>query len=211
MDRFDGHAAALWQDGVGGVDPGFFVHTAVADGDSGLLAISSTFATGGAEDPIFVPGSNASGAVIEESIDPGELTSVTLTLTARLRWDGSGSLGSGSGDTDAGSVFAGLTVNNCQVSFRERFYSSGLASSEPTENCPSTFYVTSAGHAGEKLLTVTQAITEPAAVPTRFYVTAQISGEAASLEYHDSGQYEASGSLTIEVSGVDYTSRRRPS
>ena len=169
------------------------------------VAISSTFATGGAEDPIFVPGINASGAVIEESIDPGPLTSGTLTLIAQLHWDGSGSLGSGSGDVDSGSVSADLTVNNCRVGFTKHFNSSGFGSSDPTEDCPSTFYVTGVGSAGALLLTVTQTITEPTAVPTRFYVTAQISGEAASLEYHDSGQYEASGSLTIDISGVDYT------
>ena len=75
-------------------------------------------------------------------------------------------------------------------------------------NCSSTFYVTSSGEASAGLLTVTQIIADPNALPTRFYVTASVSGEAVpttSLEYLDSGEYAASGQLSIEVSGVDFT------
>lgn len=209
VDRFDGHAEFLWQDGVSGVNPSYFHHQAVADGDSGVLSISSSFSlAGGNGDPIVVAGSNASGATIEESIDPDPLPSGTVTITAQLVWDGSGSLGDGSGDTDAGSVNAGLAVNNCQVSFTKTFYSSGFGAGVGSDFCSQTFYVTSIGEASAGLLKVTQIIAEPDAVPTRFYVTAQISGEAASttsLEYFDSGQYEASGQLSIQVSGVGFT------
>ncbi len=206
----DGHAEALWQSGVGGVNPSFFIHEAVADGDSGVLAFSSTFSlAGGPGDPIFVSGNNASSASIEESIDPGDVPSGPVIVTARLNWGGSGSLTS-PGDTDSGSIRAGLTVHNCQVGFRQRFYSDPSISvpGEETVNCGSTFYVTGIGSASAGLLTATQIIENPDALPTRFYVTASISGEvnpSSTLEYFDSGQYEASGVLTIEVSGVDFT------
>ena len=211
VDRFDGHAEALWQDGVQGVNPSFFFHHAEADSDSGVLSIFSRFSlAGGNGDPIFVAGNNDSGATIEESIDPGNTPSGPVTVTARLVWDGSGSLIDGSGDTDDGSIRAGLAVNSCSVSFRTRFYS------DPTipvpdgkvVNCSQTFYVTSIGEASAGLLTVTQIIADPAAVPDRFYVTASVSGEAVpttALEYLDRGEYEASGQLSIEISGVDFS------
>jgi hypothetical protein len=206
----DGHAEALWQSGVAGVNPSFFIHEAVADGDSGVLAVSSTFSlAGGPGDPIVVSGNNASSASIEESIDPGDVPSGPVIVTARLNWGGSGSLTS-FGDTDGGSIRAGLTVHNCQVGYRQRFYSdpSIPVPGEATVGCGSTFYVTGIGEASAGLLTATQIIENPDALPTRFYVTASISGEVnpvSTLEYFDSGQYEASGVLTIEVSGVDYT------
>ncbi len=209
-NRFDGHAEAVWQGGVQGTNPSFFFHQAVADSDSGVLSIFSRFSLlGGAGDPIVVAGNNNSYATIEESIDPGDTPSGPVTVTARLTWNGSGSLTDGSGDTDDGSVSAGLAVNNCQVSFRQRFYSdpSIIVPGEDIVNCSQTFNVTSVGSASPGLLTVTQSM--PAeALPTRFYVTASVSGEAVpttSLEYLDSGEYAASGSLTIEVSGVDFS------
>jgi hypothetical protein len=209
VDRFDGRAEALWQSGVAGVNPSFFIHEAVADSDSGVLAISSTFSlAGGAGDPIFVAGSNASSASIEESIDPGNVVTGPVIVTARLVWGGSGQLADGSGDTDVGSVSAALEINNCSASFRKSFASSGFGEGDPSESCPSTFYVTGDSEASAGLLVVSQTIAEPAAVPTRFYVTASGAGAAAqitSLEYFDSGQYSASGQLTIEVSGVDFT------
>lgn len=208
VDRFDSHAAFLWQEGVGGVDPSFFVHQATVDSDSGVLAISSTFSLqGGPEAPILVAGSNASSASIEESIDPGNSPTGPVIVTAQLRWGGSGSLAS-SGDTDIGSVSAGLAVNNCSVGYTKGFSSTGVASNDGSDFCSQTFYVTSIGQASAGLLKVTQIIAEPTAIPNRFYVTASISGEAASntsLEYFDSGQYEASGQLSIHVSGVDFT------
>lgn len=208
VDRFDSRAEALWQAGVAGVNPSFFLHQASADSDSGVLAIESTFSlAGGAGDPIFVSGNNASSASIEESIDPGDVPTGPVTVTARLAWSGSGQLVS-SGDVDHGSISAGLIVNSCSASFRRNFYSSGFVEDDASDFCSQTFYVTSVATAGPGLLTVTQTIAEPEAVPTRFYVTASISGEAApttSLEYFDSGQYQASGQLTIEVAGVDFT------
>ncbi len=211
VDRFDGHAEAFCQGGVQGTNPSFFIHEGVADGDSGLLSIFSRFSSlGGAGDPIFVRSDPRSVASIEESIDPGNTPSGPVTITARFNWDGSGSLVDGSGDTDSGSVSAGLTVNNCSVFFQQGFYSDPVIS-EPGEevvNCSQTFYVTSIGEASAGLLSVTQTIANPAAVPTRFYVTASISGEVnqvSTLEYFDSGEWEASGHLSIEVSGVDYT------
>jgi hypothetical protein len=210
-DRFDGHAEAFCQGGVQGTNPSFFIHEGVADGDSGLLSIFSRFSSlGGAGDPIFVRSDPRSVASIEESIDPGNTPSGPVTITARFNWDGSGSLVDGSGDTDSGSVSAGLTVNNCSVSFRQTFYSDPnvLEPGEEVVNCSQSFYVTSIGSAGAGLLSVTQIIENPAKVPTRFYVTASISGEVnqvSTLEYFDSGEYEASGHLSIEVSGVDFT------
>jgi hypothetical protein len=208
VDRFDGHAEALWQEGVAGVNPSFFLHRASADSDSGVLAIESTFSLmGGPEDPIVVAGSNASSASIEESIDPGDLPTGPVIVTARLVWSGSGQLVS-SGDVDHGSFSAGLRVNSCSASFRRNFFSTGAVSDDESDFCSQTFYVTSVATAGPGQLTVTQTIADPNAVPTRFYVTALISGEAApttSLEYFDSGQYQVSGQLTVDVSGVDFT------
>ncbi len=209
-NRFDGRAEFLWQNGVAGVNPSFFLHEAVADGDSGLLSISSIFSlAGGAGDPIFVSGNNNSSASIEESIDPGDTPNGPVTVTARLSWGGSGSLIS-SGDIDGGSIRAGLSVFNCQVGFRQRFYSdpSIPVPAEETVGCGNAFYVTTMGSASANSLTATVTIADPEALPTRFYVTASISGEvnpSSTLEYFDSGEYEASGSLTIEVSGVDFT------
>jgi hypothetical protein len=172
-----------------------------------MLSIFSRFSLlGGSGDPTFAQSNNASSATIEESIDPGTPTG-PVAVTARLGWDGSGSLVDGSGDTDSGSVGATLAVNNCSVSFRKTFYSSGFGTTDGSDYCSQTFYVTSIGSASAGQLTVTQTI--PAvAVPTRFYVTASVSGDAApttSLEYLDHGEYAASGQLSIEVSGVDYT------
>ena len=209
VDRFDGRAEAVWQNGVQGTNPSFFIHQAVADGDSGVLSIFSRFSlAGGVGDPIFVSGNNFSSATIEESIDPGNTTSGPVTVTARLTWDGSGSLIDGSGDVDNGSVRAGLAVNDCSAGFRTTFNSSTFGTGVESVNCSQTFWVTSIGEASAGLLTVTQIIADPDALPTRFYVTASVSGEAApttSLEYFDSGEYAASGQLSIEVSGVDYT------
>jgi len=211
VDRFDGHAEALWQEGVGGLNPSFFIHEAVADSDSGVLSVFSRFSLlGGFGDPIVVAANNASSASIEESIDPGNTPSGPVTVTARLVWDGSGSLIDGSGDTDDGSIRAGLAVNSCSVSFRTRFYSdpSIPVPGGKVVNCSQTFYVTSIGEASAGLLTVTQIIADPAAVPDRFYVTASVSGEAVpttALEYLDRGEYEASGQLSIEISGVDFS------
>jgi hypothetical protein len=206
VDRFDGHAEALWQNGVAGVDPSFFLHHAIADGDSGVVSIESTFSlAGGPGDPILVAGSNFSGAVIEESIDPGTATSDTVTVVARLLWSGSGSLQDGSGDIDGGSVFARLTLDGCTVSFRRRFYSS-VPGEDDAIDCAGT--ATNFGSASAGLLTVTH--TRDAAgigSGSRFYVTASVSGEAAptsTLEYLDSGQYTASGQLEIEVAGAPY-------
>ncbi len=207
VDRFDGRVEAVWQGGVQGVNPTFFFHQAMADGDSGVLSVFSRFSLlGGSGDPMFAQSNNASSANLEESIDPGTPTG-PVTVTARLDWDGSGSLTDGSGDTDSGSVSAALAVNNCSVSFQKTFYSSGSGSAGGSDYCSQTFYVTSIGSASAGQLTVTQ--TMPAvAVPTRFYVTASVSGEAAptsALEWLDHGEYAASGQLSIEVSGVDYT------
>ena len=209
-NRFDGHAEAVWPGGVQGTNPTFFFHQAVADGDSGVLSIFSRFSLlGGSLDTEFAQANNASGATIEESIDPAT-PSGPVTVTARLEWGGSGSLTDGSGDTDDGSVSAGLAVNSCSVSFRKKFYSdpSIPVPGEGSDYCSQTFYVTSVGSASPGLLTVTQSIENPAALPTRFYVTASVSGEAVpttALEYLDSGEYEASGTLSIEVSGADFT------
>lgn len=162
----------------------------------------------GAGDPIVVASSNTSSAVIEESIDPGNVFSGPVIVTARLVRGGSGQLVDGSGDIDTGSVSAGLAINNCSAGFRKSFASAGFGVDDPSGSCPSTFYVTGDIEAGVGLLVVRQTIAEPAAVPNRFCVTASVSGEAAqntALEYFDSGQYTASGQLTIEVSGVDFT------
>jgi hypothetical protein len=174
-----------------------------------VLSIFSRFSlAGGAGDPIIVAGNNASSASIEESLDPGDAPSGPVVVTARLAWNGSGSLIDGSGDTDTGSVSAGLAVNGCNVSFRRRFSSSASGTDNGSDYCAQTFYVTSVGHASAGLLTVTQTIADPAAVPIRFYVTASISGEVnpvSTLEYLDRGEYAASGQLTIQVSGVDFS------
>jgi MYXO-CTERM domain-containing protein len=207
VDRFDGHAEALWQSGVGGVDPSFFIHHAVADSDSGVLSISSTFSlAGGPGDPIIVAGSNGSGAVIEETIDPGATTSDTVTVTATLDWSGVGVLEDGNGDSDGGSILARLDLDGCTVTFRNRFYSSAPAESTATE-C--TGDATNFGSASASALTITR--TRDAASigsGSRFFVYASISGEAAPtspLGYFDSGEYSASGVLSIEVTGADYT------
>jgi hypothetical protein len=207
VDRFDGHAEATWQGGVQGVNPSFFIHHAVADGDSGVLAIFSRFSNaGGAGDPEFAQGSNASAASIEETIDPGEATSDTVTVTARLVWGGSGSVVSGGGNVDTGEVSAGLIVDGCGVSFTKGFTSTPTQTSDGTE-CVAT--ATNFGSAGAGALTVTR-IRDAAGIGSgsRFFVTASISGEAGTfsgLEYFDSGEYEASGQLSIEVSGAAFT------
>ena len=202
----DGRAEAFWQDGVGGVDPSFFIHQAVADGDAGILSISSTFSLeGGAGDPIVVAGSNRSVALIEETIDPGPATSDTVTVTASLHWGGSGSLSDGGGSVDTGEVGATLRLDSCTVSFTHEFSSLPSQTSGGTE-CVAT--ATNFGSAGAGLLTVTR-IREAAGITSgsRFFVSAQIDGEAGTLsglEYFDSGQYVASGQLVIEVAGAPY-------
>jgi len=203
----DGRAEFVWQDGVQGTNPSFFIHQAVADGDSGVLSIFSRFSlAGGAGDPIIVLGNNRSVAVIEETIDPGTATSGTVTVTARLDWDGSGSLANGGGNVDTGKVSAYLTVDQCSVGFTKDFSSIPTQSGDGTECVPSA---TNFGSAGAGALTVTT-IRDAAGIGSgsRFFVTAQIEGEAGTLsglEYFDSGEYAASGQLSIEVSGAPFT------
>jgi MYXO-CTERM domain-containing protein len=202
----DGLAHELWQGGVGGVDPSFFFHEAEANGDAGVLSIASIFSlTGGAGAPIFVASSNRSSALIEETIDPGPATSDEITVTAMLLWSGSGSLTNGSGSVDTGEVGATLRVDDCIVTANEEFSSTPSQSSNSTE-CAGT--ATNFGSAGANLLTVTR-IRSAAGTDSssRFFVSAQIHGEAgtlSTLEYLDSGQYEASGQLLIEVTGAPY-------
>jgi hypothetical protein len=207
VDRFDGHAEAVWQGGVQGINPTYFLHKAVADGDSGVLSIFSRFSlAGGPDDQEFAQSNNASGAIIEETIDPGATTSDTVTVTATLDWGGEGVLVDGSGDIDGGSVRASLTLDGCTVSFRKRFYSSVPGESTGTE-CAGN--ATNFGSASAGLLTVTR--TRDAASigsGTRFFVTASVSGDVdpnGLLEYLDSGEYAASGQLSVEVSGAAFT------
>jgi hypothetical protein len=195
VDRFDGRAEFVWQDGVQGVNPSFFFHEAVADGDSGVLSIFSRFSrAGGPGDPIFVDSSNRSVAVIEETINPGTTTSDTVTVTARLHWNGSGSLGDGNG-----KVAAYLTVDQCSVGWTKGF-SPLLQTSDGTE-CVGT--ETNFGTASAGQLTVTKIRATPIGSGSRFFVTAQIEGESSSGDYVG-GEYEASGVLTIEVVGAPY-------
>ena len=207
VDRFDGHAEAVWQGGVQGTNPTFFFHEAVVDGDSGLMSIFSRFSlAGGPADTEFAQGNNASGATIEETIDPGTATSDTVTVTAWLVWSGSGSLASGGGNVDTGLVRAGLVVDGCAVGSKKEFSSTPSQTSDDSE-CVGT--ATNFGHAGGGALTVTR-IRDAAGINSgsRFFVTASISGEAGTLsglEYFDSGEYEASGQLSIEVAGAPFT------
>jgi hypothetical protein len=192
VDRFDGRAEMVWQDGVQGTNPSFFFHEAVADGDSGLLSIFSRFSrAGGPGDPIFVDSSNRSVAVIEETINPGTTTSDTVTVTARLHWNGSGSLGDGNG-----KVAAYLTVDQCSVGWTKGF-------SQTSEGTECVGSATNFGTAGAELLTVTKIRATPIGSSSRFFVTAQIEGESSSGDYVG-GEYEASGVLTIEVVGAPY-------
>lgn len=201
VDRFDGRAEFVWQDGVQGVNPSFFFHEAVADGDSGLLSIFSRFSlAGGASDPIIVAGDNRSVAVVEETINPGNTTSDTVTVTARLRWNGSGSLANGGGNVDSGKVSAYLTLDQCSVGWTKGF--SAISQTGEGTECVGT--ATNFGTAGARLLTVTKIRATPIGSGSRFFVRAQIEGEAGGLEYFDRGEYEASGVLTIEVTGAPY-------
>ncbi len=117
-DRFDGRAEHLFQDGVPGVNPTYFFHHAVADGDSGLLSISS----------IVSMAEGRSVALIEETINPGATTSDTVTVAATLNWSGSGSMGIGSG-----KVAAGLRLGQCGAGWTKRFCSLPSQTSEGTE------------------------------------------------------------------------------
>lgn len=204
VDRFDGRAEILWQNGVQGVNPNFFVHHALADGDAGVLAISSGFSlAGGGGDPISVDGSNRSVARIEESVDPDFLSSGPVSFTAHLDWSGSGSLSDGNGEPSFGSVQAGLRVNQCAVGHQTTFYSSGFGEGTTFDSCSNTAHVTNTVSAGPGALSITQTM-DGSALPTRFLVTVQIEGEANYLDYFNSGQYQASGTLSIDVIGVDY-------
>jgi hypothetical protein len=195
VDRFDGRADFVWQNGVQGVNPSFFFHEAVADGDSGVLSIFSRFSrAGGPGDPILVDSSNRSVALIEETINPGTTTSDAVTVTARLHWNGSGSIGAGNGE-----VSAYLTVDQCSVGWTKGF--SPLSQTSAGTECVGT--ATNFGTASAGLLTVTKVRATPIGSSSRFFVTAQIEGESSSGDYV-SGEYEASGVLTIEVVGAPY-------
>lgn len=180
-DRFDGRAEFLYQDGVPGVNPTFFFHQAVADGDSGVLSISS----------VVSMAEGRSVALIEETINPGDTTSDTVTVTASLEWSGSGSMWNGSG-----KVAARLRLGQCGVGFTKSFSSLPSQTSDATE-CVGT--ATNFGSAGAEQLTVTQIRATPIGSSSRFFVEAQIEGEGGF-----GGEYEASGALSIEVSGAAY-------
>jgi hypothetical protein len=82
------------------------------------------------------------------------------------------------------------------VGWTKRFSSLPSQTSEGTE-CVGT--ATNFGSAGAEQLTVTQIRATPIGSSSRFFMEAQIEGEGGI-----SGEYEASGVLTIEVSGAPY-------
>lgn len=203
FDPNDGHVEKLFQLGVGGVNPSFFSHLASADGDSGVMLLSSSFSLlGGAGDPIQPSTSPRSVALIEEAIDPG-LPTGDVTISATLTFDGSVSLESGSGDVDGGAVSALLDIDGCRVFFRRRFYSNGTSTDSPIDNCDSPTATASVGP-GALSVTITRSAASISGL-TRFYVETQIDAEATSLDYLDSGEWAVSGILDIAVSGAPYS------
>ncbi len=203
VDRFDGRAEAVLQGGVQGLNSYFF-HEAVADSDSGLLSIFSRFSLGGPDLDPLSRSDHRTVAVIEESVDPEFLSSGQVTFTARLNWDGSALPADGNGEPNSASVEAGLRVNSCVVGFQKTFNSSSFGENTPTESCSNTAFVTNTTSAGAGLLSITQTM-DGSALPNRFYVTAQIEGEASFFGPGDGAEYEASGTLSIEVTGVGYS------
>jgi hypothetical protein len=204
VDRFDGRAEVVLQGGVQGANPSFFVHEAVADGDAGLLSIFSRFSLAGPDLDPLSRSEHRTVALIEESVDPEFLSSGPVTFTAQLNWDGSGSPNDGNGEPNSASVSAGLRVNMCSVGFQQTFYSTGFGEGTPSESCSNTAHVTNTTAAGAGLLSITQTM-DGSALPTRFYVTAQIEGQASYFGPDDGAEYEASGTLSIEVTGVGYS------
>lgn len=203
FDPNDGYVEKLFQLGVAGVNPSSFSHFASADGDSGVMLLSSSFSLlGGASDPIKPSTDPRSVALIEQSIDPGAPTG-DVTVSATLTFDGSVALESGSGDVDGGSVSALLDIDGCRVFFRRRFYSNGTSTDSPIDNCGWPTAITSVGPGA-----LSVSVTYPAASIsslTRFYVEAQIDADATYLDYLDSGAWAASGVLGVEVAGAPYT------
>jgi hypothetical protein len=203
FDVNDGHVEKLSQLGVGGVNPSYFSHFASADGDSGVMILSSSFSLlGGVSDPIKPSTDPRSVALIEQSIDPGTPTG-DVTVSATLAFEGNVSLESGSGDVDGGSISALLDIDGCRVYFRRRFYSNGSTTDSPIDNCG---WANATTVVGPGLLSVS--ITRSAASIsglTHFYVETQLDADATYLEYFDSGEWAASGVLSVEVTGAPYT------
>ena len=203
-DQNVSHVEALYQNGVGGVNPSFFSHEASADSASGLLSLTSTFSLGGgAGDPIQ-PSTNPRSAVrIEESIDPGTPTADTVVIHATLTWSGVADIDSLSGDVDSAKVAALLATGSCQTYFSKRFYSNGLSENDPI---PCTSSASYSSTASEGLLEVTRFYPASAIDSnTRFTINTQIEAEANFLEYLDQGQWTVSGSLSVSMEGAPFT------
>ena len=84
------HVEHPLQEGVGGVNPSYYVLHASTDGATGVMTITRSWSlVGGAADPILPPTSYDSATRIAQDIDPGTPLSDTVTVHATLSWNGS--------------------------------------------------------------------------------------------------------------------------